>query len=68
LNSGDAKSEAGAERFAARDVLVSQGPREEAFVAHPIGRTPRTQVRRLESAKIARKLNTPARCSGHTER
>jgi serine/threonine-protein kinase len=41
------------------DVLVSQGPREEAFVMpHLIGMNDADAVRRLESAKIARKLNT----------
>ena len=41
------------------DVLVSQGPREEAFVMpHLIGLNTADAVRRLESAKIARKLNT----------
>jgi serine/threonine-protein kinase len=41
------------------DVLVSQGPREEAFVMpHLIGLNTADAVRRLESAKLARKLNT----------
>jgi len=41
------------------DVLVSQGPREEVFVMpHLIGLNTADAVRRLESAKIARKLNT----------
>lgn len=41
------------------DVLVSQGPREASYVMpHLIGMNTADAVRRLESAKIARKLNT----------
>jgi len=41
------------------DVLVSQGPREAAYVMpHLIGMNTADAVRRLESAKITRKLNT----------
>ncbi len=41
------------------DVLVSQGPREESYVMpHLIGMTAEDAVRRLESAKLQRKLNT----------
>lgn len=41
------------------DVLVSQGPREESYVMpHLIGMTAEDAVRRLESGKLQRKLNT----------
>jgi eukaryotic-like serine/threonine-protein kinase len=41
------------------DVLVSQGPREEAYVMpHLLGMNVADAVRKLESASIARKLNT----------
>ena len=41
------------------DVLVSQGPREEAYVMpHLIGMNTADAVRRLESSSIKRKLNT----------
>jgi eukaryotic-like serine/threonine-protein kinase len=41
------------------DVLVSQGPREDAFVMpHLIGMNVADAVRRLESVNIKRKLNT----------
>jgi beta-lactam-binding protein with PASTA domain len=41
------------------DVLVSQGPREEAYVTpHLIGMSLADAVRRLDAAKIQRKLNT----------
>jgi beta-lactam-binding protein with PASTA domain len=41
------------------DVLVSQGPREEAYVMpHLIGMSTGDAVRRLEAASIKRKLNT----------
>src|SRR5262249_13114773 len=41
------------------DVLVSQGPREEAFVMpHLIGMSAADAVRRLETSSIKRKLNT----------
>ncbi len=40
------------------DVLVSQGPREESYVMpHLIGMIAEDAVRRLESAKLQRKLN-----------
>lgn len=41
------------------DVLVAQGPREEAYVTpHLMGLSVEDAVRRLESASIPRKLNT----------
>jgi serine/threonine-protein kinase len=41
------------------DVLVSQGPREDAYVMpHLIGMSVEDAVRRLDSASIKRKLNT----------
>jgi len=41
------------------DVLVSQGPREEAYVMpHLVGMNTADAVRRLESSSIKRKLNT----------
>src|ERR1700739_4646551 len=41
------------------DVLVSQGPREESYVTpHLIGMSLADAVRRLDAAKIQRKLNT----------
>jgi beta-lactam-binding protein with PASTA domain len=41
------------------DVLVAQGPRQESYVMpHLIGMIAEDAVRRLESAQIARKLNT----------
>jgi len=41
------------------DVLVSQGPPQESYVMpHLMGMTAEDAVRRLESAKIRRKLNT----------
>lgn len=41
------------------DVLVSQGPRQESYVMpHLMGMMAEDAVRRLESAQVARKLNT----------